>query len=109
MTIKPQNKDFVPANELLQRWEDRHGPRSFAQFLRVERLSQQKTQASMARALDISRAMLCDIEKGRQTVSPKLALKIARKLGYSEIIAVQLALQDQLRRAKIKMQVRIVA
>ena len=66
------------------------GPESFGGFLRGARASQDLTQVEMAKKLKISKSTLCDIEKGRQHVSPSLASKIAKKLRFSEKIAVQL-------------------
>jgi len=85
------------------------GPLTFGRFLRAARTAMDKTQAEMAKELGISRATLCDIEKGRQLVSPALAVKIAKTAGLSPTMAVKACLQDQLRRAKIKMKVDISA
>ena len=52
---------------------------------------------------------ICDIEKSRQLVSPQLAIKIARKAKFSEKVAVQLCLQDQLDKAQINMRVEMAA
>lgn len=81
------------------------GPLTFGMFLRAARTSKDLSQAEMARFLGISRGTLCDIEKGRQLVSPTLAAKIAKKAGLSTTIAVKACLQDQLDKAKIKMTV----
>lgn len=82
---------------------------TFGGFLRGARASLDLTQEKMAKKIKISKSSLCDIEKGRQRVSPVLALKIAKILKLSEIMAVQLALQDQLHKAKIKMVIKKVA
>lgn len=75
------------------------GPLSFGGFLRAARTMQDKTQTEMAAFLKISKSSLCDIEKGRQLVSPELAAKIARKCELHEGYAVKLALDDLLRRS----------
>lgn len=80
---------------------------SFGSFLRAARTATDTTQAEMATLLHVSKSVVCDIEKGRQLVSPALALKIAKKAGLSEKLAVKLCLQDQLKRAKIKFAVDI--
>jgi len=67
------------------------------------------SQAEMGRRLGISRAHLCDIEKGRRTVSPDRAARFARILGYSETQFVRLALQDQLNQSGLKMTVSVDA
>ena len=85
------------------------GPLTFGTFLRSARGALDVSQAAMARQLGISRGTLCDIEKGRQLVSPGLAVRIAKAAGFSELVAVKACLQDQLNRANIKMKVALVA
>jgi hypothetical protein len=48
---------------------------------------------------------LCDIEKGRKSVSPERASRFARELGYSEEQFVRLALQQLVEVAGLKFQV----
>lgn len=57
--------------------------------------------------MGISRANLCDIEKGRKLVSLDRAVHIAKALGISEQYVIQLALQDQLRREKLPYEVEL--
>jgi DNA-binding XRE family transcriptional regulator len=83
------------------------GPLTFGSFLRAARTSKDMNQTEMAKFLSVTKSTLCDIEKGRQLVSPALASRIARKCGLSEVVAVETALMDQLRKAKIKMSVRV--
>ncbi len=85
------------------------GELSFGDFLRSARTALDLTQVDMAKKLGVSKSVVCDIEKGRQLVSPKLALRIAKKAKLSEKLAVKLCLQDQLSKAKIKMTVEIAA
>jgi DNA-binding XRE family transcriptional regulator len=85
------------------------GPLTFGMFLQVARKSLDLSQAEMARQLGMSRQALCDIEKGRQLVSPALAVKIAKKADLSPTVAVKACLQDQLRKAKIKLNVELSA
>lgn len=85
------------------------GKLTFGKFLRAARTSKGLTQVEMARSLGISKGSLCDIEKGRQLVSPELAVKIAKNAGLSEKLAVQTCLQDLLHRANIKMRVDLSA
>jgi DNA-binding XRE family transcriptional regulator len=84
-------------------------PITFGMFLRAARVSKDLSQSEMARFLGISRGTLCDIEKGRQLVSPTLAAKIAKKAGLSTTVAVKACLQDQLDKAKIKLTVDLKA
>lgn len=85
------------------------GNLTFGMFLKSSRTSLDLTQAEMAKILKVTTSVICDIEKGRQLVSPSLALKIAKKAKLSDKLAVQLCLQDQLNKAKIKMKVDIAA
>ena len=75
------------------------GPLSFALFMRVSRNSLDLTQDEFGKQMGLSRANICDIEKGRQLVSTELAIKVARKAGLSEKLALQACLQDMVRRA----------
>lgn len=83
------------------------GPLTFGRFLRGARTAQDRTQVAMAKLLGLSRSTLCGLEKGRQLVSPQLAARIARKCGLSEVVAVETALMDQLRRARLAMSVTV--
>ncbi len=85
------------------------GELTFGMFLRVARGQLELSQVEMARKLKISRGTLCDLEKGRQLVSPSLAVRIAKTAGLSETIAVKACLQDQLKKANIKLKVAFVA
>lgn len=85
------------------------GALTFGVFLRSARLAMELTQVEMAEMLGVAKTMICDIEKGRQLVSPKLAIKIAKRAKLSERLAVKLCLQDQLNKANIKMRVEVAA
>jgi len=87
--------------------EKRLGPPSFGGFMRAARTMQDKSQTEMAEFLGISKSSLCDIEKRRHFVSAELAAKIARKCGLSEIVAVELALKDQLRRSGLNFEIEL--
>jgi DNA-binding XRE family transcriptional regulator len=90
-------------------FDSKRGPLTFGEFVIGMRTTKDMNQAQMARFLGMSRSALCDIEKGRQSVSLALAAKIARKCRVSEAVAVQTALADQLRRAKLKLKVEVSA
>jgi DNA-binding XRE family transcriptional regulator len=79
--------------------EKEMGPLSFALFMRVARTSVGLTQEEFAKKLGLTRGNICDIEKGRQLVSTQLAIKVARKAGLPEKLALQACLQDQVRKA----------
>jgi DNA-binding XRE family transcriptional regulator len=83
------------------------GPMTFARFMRVARERCEMSQVEMAKELGISKGNLCDIEKGRQSVSPQLASKIAKAAGLSEIHAVETALRDLLKRSGLKMDIQV--
>jgi len=83
------------------------GDLTFGMFLRVARTSMGLNQVEMSKKLGIKRGTLCDIEKGRQLVSPTLAKKIAQKSGLSTTVAVEACLQDQLAKAKIDLRVEL--
>ena len=85
------------------------GPFTFAMYMRVMRRDLELTQVEMAKKLGLSAGTLCDIEKGRQTVSLGLAAKLAKKIGKSIDLAVQTAIQDQLRKAKLPYTVELKA
>ena len=80
---------------------------TFGSVLRAWRLAEELNQSQMAKLLGISRANLCDIEKGRKLPSPSRAVKIASKLGMLEPHAVELVLQDTLDKEHIKLKVTV--
>ena len=63
----------------------------------------------MAKTLNITKSAICEVEKGRHLVGPKMALKIAKKAQLSESQALRLCIQDQLRRDKIKLTIDEIA
>lgn len=84
-----------------------YGPFSFATFLLGIRTNLDLSQANMAKKLGISKSALCEIEKGRTLVNPKAAIRYAKKAGFSETVALEACLQDQLTKANIKMRVKL--
>lgn len=88
--------------------EEMVGPINFGMFVRVCRTSLDLTQVEMAKKLKMARGTLCDIEKGRQLVSPKLALKIAKIAGMHERFALELCLEDHLKKQKIKYKIKVL-
>jgi transcriptional regulator with XRE-family HTH domain len=67
------------------------------------------SQANLARRMRISRALLCDIEKGRRPVTVERAKRFAKVLGYSVNQFVAVAVEDQLRKAGLKVKVHLEA
>ncbi len=101
MTTKKINKnDFLDAGILL---EKEVGILTFGMFLRSVRDLLGLTQEKMAKKLNVTKSSICDIEKGRHLVSPKMAKKIAKKVGLAESFAIKLCLQDLLNRDHINM------
>ena len=97
----------MSTKSLTKHLEKELGPISFGGFLRSARVLKDLSQVEMADFLKISKSTLCDIEKGRQFVSPELAAKIAKKCGLSEVISVEAALRDLLRRSGLSYDVEI--
>ena len=71
---------------------------SFGDYLLAIRQGEEMTQAAFAEQLGVSRHYLCDLERNRRYVSPKVAAEFADKLGYSKEQFVRLCLQDMLNR-----------
>lgn len=93
----------------LEDLERRLGPMTVGRFIKAFRDCDEVTQAVYAKRLGISKANLCDIEKGRKLVSVLRAAKFAKVLGVPNTVLVQLSLQDQLRHAKLKLRVAVHA
>ena len=87
----------------------RGGPLTFGRMIESIRLCDEISQVDLARKMKISRAHLCDIEKGRRAVSAERAAEFARVLRYSVNQFVATALEDQLRKAGLKVRVRLDA
>lgn len=84
------------------------GPLTLGGLLRAIRQGEEASQADFARQLGISRSHLCDIEKGRKTVSLRRASQFARMLGYSEAQFARLALQELVEEAGLELTVQVV-
>ena len=103
---KPKAKKSE-AMKLLERLSD--GPLTFARAIASVRRCEELSQDECASRLGISKSHLCDVEKGRKTVSPERAAKWARALGYPETVFVRLAIQAELDAAGLKYRVEIEA
>jgi transcriptional regulator with XRE-family HTH domain len=102
MTTKTKN---VTADDLFKG----HPPLTFGAVLRSWRIGEEMSQTELAALLKISRANVCDMEKGRKIPSASRAIKIARKLGMVEARAVELVLRDMLRKERIHMTISVAA
>ena len=87
--------------------EKKHGPITLGLFLSAFREAEGLSQAEYAKKLGLSRANLCDIEKGRRIASPERAAKIAKAMGVPETALIQLALQDKLREVNLDYKVEL--
>ena len=85
------------------------GPLTLGRAIESIRKSEELSQDECARKLGVSKSHLCDVEKGRKTVSSERAAKWARILGYPESVLVRLALQGELDEAGLKYRVDIKA
>jgi len=65
------------------------------------------SQVEFAKLLGISKSHLCDVEKGRKSVSPGRAVRWAKTLGYGERQFVRLSLQQMLDRDNIDLEVKV--
>ena len=83
------------------------GPMTFGDMIGSTRYCDEVSQVDLARKMKISRARLCDIEKGRRSVTPEMASRFAEALGYSVTVFVKIALEDQLRKLGLKMTVEV--
>ena len=70
-------------------------------------MCEEKSQTEYARSLNISPQTLCDLEKGRRIPSPKRAFLIAQKIGALPDYALELALNDSLKKQELNLSVSI--
>ena len=85
------------------------GPLTFGDLLRAIREGEEETQSEFAAKLGVSKQHLCDIEKGRKPIRPERAARWAKRLGYSPVRFVRLALQDAVDRAGLRFTVQLTS
>ena len=85
------------------------GPLTFSTLVLTCREAEEMSQAELGELVGVSRAYVCDIEKGRRRATPERAAQIARALGMSESQFVRYALQDVIDDAGLDMSVRVDA
>jgi transcriptional regulator with XRE-family HTH domain len=90
-------------------FESLHGPMTLGGMLWSIRMCDEISQTEFARTLGVSRSHICDVEKGRKLVSSERAAAWAKILGYPDTVFVKLALQEQLDKAGVKMNVKVEA
>ncbi len=98
-TKKYTSKDMV--NEF--------GDLTFSDLLLMQREDEGLTQVEMASKLKVAKQKLCDFEKGRRIPSIKMAATWAKKLKQPQEVWVQVVLQDQLRKDKLKLKVLVAS
>ncbi len=79
--------------------------RSLGKFLRAHRMGEGLSLTNFARFLGISKQRLCDLEHDRFPVSIALAKVLATKLELPPEWLARLALNDQIKREGLKLQV----
>jgi putative transcriptional regulator len=84
-----------------------YGPLTFGNLLKAHREADGLTQVQMAKKIKLSKQALNDIENGRKTPSLSRAVALAKKMGILPELAVELALQDQINREKLKMHIKV--
>lgn len=104
MTTRKQKSKARQALE-----EARGAEMTFGAMLESLRRCDELSQVEMAKKLGVSRANLCDIEKGRRPVTPEKAAEFAEILGYSVNQFVAQAIEDSLKRIGLKLKVEIKA
>ncbi len=114
MTTKrrPKQKRPTPSEgsvDAMEFFESLHGPMTLGGMLWSIRMCDELSQTEFARMLGVNRSHICDIEKGRKVVSPERAAAWAKILGYPDTVFVKLALQEQLDKAGVKMNVQVEA
>ncbi len=82
---------------------------TFGDFIKNYRLGEEMSQTECARFLNISRQRLCDIEKNRFNMSLKLCRKFARKIDVPPEWLAKLIIQEQIRKERLKLLVKLVA
>jgi transcriptional regulator with XRE-family HTH domain len=85
----------------------KYGPMTIAMFIKSWRQADEISQVKFAKMLGISRANLCDIEKGRKLVNPGRAARFAKIIGVPQKVLVQLSLEDLLRTENLKYKVKL--
>jgi transcriptional regulator with XRE-family HTH domain len=85
------------------------GPVTLGMAIEALRALYNESQVSFAKKLGVSRAYLCDVEKGRRLVSPGKAAQFAKAIGHPPEYFVQLALDDLFKSEGLKLKVSVKA
>ncbi len=84
-----------------------YGPLTFGGLLKAHREADDLSQVEMAKKVKLSKQALNDIENGRKIPSISRAVTLAKKIGILPELAVELVLQGQINREKLKMTVKV--
>ncbi len=87
----------------------RGGPLTFGAALACVRRLEEISQVDFAKKLGISKAHLCDLEKGRRSLTAGRAGNLAKRMGHPPALWVKLAIQDQINRSGLKLIVEVTA
>ncbi|MFA6237459.1 MAG: helix-turn-helix transcriptional regulator [Bacteriovorax sp.] len=87
----------------------RGGPLTFGKLIESTRKCDEISQVELAKKMNMSKAHLCDIEKGRRNVTLTRAIQFAKVLGYSQTVFASVALEDQAREAGLKVKITVEA
>lgn len=85
------------------------GELSFGQLIQSLRRCDEISQSELAFQVGVSRARLCDIEKGRKSVTLNLAARLAKVMKYPPTYFISVALRDELKNAGLHYQVDLKA
>ena len=103
MTIRTKSKAVKELEKL------RKAPFTFKDLLYSVRTTEEITQVELAKKLKVSKAKICDYEKGRRVPSMELASKMAKVLGHSEALFVAKLLEDQIKESNLKLKITVEA
>jgi DNA-binding XRE family transcriptional regulator len=87
--------------------EKEFGPLTFAILLKSYRLGEEMSQVEFSKLLGLSKQSLNDLENGRKSPSIRRAIGIAKKISLLPDLVVQVVLQDQVNKEKLKLSVSV--
>ncbi len=74
-------------------------------FMASIRRGEGLSQVEFSKKLGVSKQFICDLERRRRSISPKVAEEFALKLGYSPKQFIKLCLQDMINRQGLEYKV----
>ena len=89
--------------------QKKFGKMTVGLFLKAFREADGLSQVGFSKKLKISRANLCDIEKGRKLISLDRVKGFSAKIGVAQEILLKLAIQDMLERERLNYRVELKA